>query len=86
MNARSWILYSAARVIIFGVILALLLVAGLDVWISALVAALAGLGISLLVLRKPRDDMASSLAARKQREPERSDDEAEDEQLERRED
>ncbi|GMA29213.1 DUF4229 domain-containing protein [Arenivirga flava] len=85
MNARSWILYSAARVIIFGVILAVLLVAGLDVWISALVAALAGLGISLLVLRKPREDMAASIAARRRREPERSDDEVEDEQLGRRE-
>lgn len=81
MNARSWILYSAARVAIFAVVLAALLLAGLDVWISALVAALVGLGVSLLVLRRPRETMAADLAARRTREPEPSDDEAEDDRL-----
>ena len=81
VNARSWILYSAARVAIFALILVVLLVAGFDVWISALVAALAGLGISLLVLRKPRESMAAGLAARRGKGPELSDDDAEDERL-----
>jgi len=81
VNARSWILYSAARVAIFAVILLAMLAAGLDVWISALVAALAGLGISLLLLRKPRQTMAAGLAARRDKEPALSDDDAEDDQL-----
>ena len=75
-----WIWYSAVRIVLFAVPLAVLLAAGVDPWVSAAVAALFGLSASLLFLRRPRESMSSELyAARHRATPAvRADDEAED--------
>ena len=75
-----WIWYSAVRIVLFAVPLAVLLAAGVDPWVSAAVAALFGLSASLLFLRRPRESMSSELYAARHRETPavRADDEAED--------
>ncbi|GAA1779309.1 hypothetical protein GCM10009748_10170 [Agromyces lapidis] len=75
-----WIWYTAIRVLLFAVPLAVLLIAGVTPWISALVAAVFGFSASLLFLRRPRESMSSELYAARHREKPltREDDEAED--------
>lgn len=75
-----WIWYTALRVLLFAAPLAVLLLAGVNVWVSAIIAAVFGLSASLLFLRKPRDEMSSELYAVRHREhpARREDDAAED--------
>lgn len=75
-----WIWYTAIRVLLFAVPLAVLLIAGVTPWIAALVAAVFGFSASLLFLRRPRESMSSELYAARHREKPlvREDDEAED--------
>ena len=63
-----WIWYTALRILMFAVPLAVLLIAGVPGWIAALVAALFGLSASLLFLRRPRESMATDLYAARNRE------------------
>ena len=81
-----WIWYTALRVLLFAVPLAVLLIAGVDVWVSAAVAALFGLSASLIFLRRARDTMSSDLYAARHRETPvvNDDDAAEDSAIERR--
>lgn len=81
-----WIWYTALRVLLFAVPLAVLLIAGVDVWVSAAVAALFGLSASLIFLRRARDAMSSDLYAARHRETPvvNADDEAEDSAIEHR--
>ncbi len=80
-----WIRYSALRIVLFAVPLAVLLIAGVDPFLSAAVAALFGLSASLLFLRRPRESMSSELYAARHRETPavRADDEEEDAAVER---
>ena len=80
-----WIWYTALRVLLFAVPLAVLLAFGVNPWISTLVAALFGLSASLLFLRRPRESMSSDLYAARHRETPvvRDDDEAEDAAVDR---
>ena len=75
-----WIWYTALRILLFAVPLAVLLIAGVNPWVSAAVAALFGLSASLLFLRRPRESIASDLYAARHRETPavRDDDEQED--------
>lgn len=75
-----WIWYTALRVLLFAVPLAVLLIAGVNPWISTVVAALFGLSASLLFLRRPREEMSSELYSARNREKPvvRDDDAAED--------
>jgi hypothetical protein len=75
-----WIWYTALRVLLFAVPLAVLLIAGVNPWVSAAVAALFGLSASLVFLRRPRETMSSELYAARHRETPatRDDDEVED--------
>jgi hypothetical protein len=75
-----WIWYTALRVLLFAVPLAVLLIAGVNPWVSAAVAALFGLSASLVFLRRPRETMSSELYAARHRETPvvRGDDEVED--------
>ncbi|GAA1809021.1 hypothetical protein GCM10009749_16860 [Agromyces neolithicus] len=75
-----WIWYTALRILLFAVPLAVLLAFGVNPWISAAVAALFGLSASLIFLRRPRESMSSDLYAARHRETPvvRDDDEAED--------
>ena len=80
-----WIWYTALRVLLFAVPLAVLLAFGVNPWISAAVAALFGLSASLIFLRRPRESMSSDLYAARHRETPvvRDDDEAEDAAVDR---
>lgn len=80
-----WIWYTALRVVLFAVPLAVLLAAGVDPWVSAAVAALFGLSASLIFLRRARESMSTDLYAARHRETPavRSDDEEEDAAVER---
>ncbi|MGH3706346.1 MAG: DUF4229 domain-containing protein [Agromyces sp.] len=80
-----WIWYTALRVLLFAVPLAVLLIAGVNVWVSAAIAALFGLSASLIFLRRARDAMSSDLYAVRHRETPvvNEDDEAEDAAIER---
>jgi Protein of unknown function (DUF4229) len=75
-----WIWYTALRILLFAVPLAVLLIAGVNPWVSAAVAALFGLSASLIFLRRPRESIASDLYAARHRETpvSRADDEEED--------
>ena len=80
-----WIWYTALRVLLFAVPLAVLLIAGVNVWVSAALAALFGLSASLIFLRRARSAMSSDLYAARHRETPvvNADDEAEDAAVER---
>ena len=75
-----WIWYTALRILLFAVPLAVLLIAGVNPWVSAAVAALFGLSASLVFLRRPRETLSSELYAARHRETPapRDDDEVED--------
>ena len=80
-----WLWYTALRIVLFAVPLAVLLAFGVNPWISAAVAALFGLSASLIFLRRPRESMSSDLYAARHRETPvaREDDEAEDAAVDR---
>ena len=80
-----WIWFTALRILLFAVPLAVLLAFGVNPWISAAVAALFGLSASLIFLRRPRESMSSDLYAARHRETPvvRDDDEAEDAAVDR---
>ncbi|WP_157007406.1 DUF4229 domain-containing protein [Agromyces laixinhei] len=63
-----WIWYTALRVLLFAVPLAVLLIVGVNPWVSAAVAALFGLSASLIFLRRARDSMSSDFYAARHRE------------------
>lgn len=79
-SAPVWIWYTALRILLFAVPLAVLLIAGVNPWVSAAVAALFGLSASLVFLRRPRETIANDLYAARHRETPaaRADDEEED--------
>ncbi|MCD2443490.1 DUF4229 domain-containing protein [Agromyces sp. SYSU K20354] len=80
-----WLWYTALRILLFAVPLAVLLAVGANPWISTVVAALFGLSASLLFLRRPRESMSSDLYAARHRETPvvRDDDEVEDAAVDR---
>lgn len=82
MNARSAIVYSVLRLLAFLVpfgILMLFPIMREYYWLAAIFAALIGLSLSVLFLRKPLEDVTSGLAERRaQARAAVSDEEAED--------
>ena len=75
-----WLWYTVLRIVLFAVPLAVLLMAGVNPWVSAAVAAVFGLSASLIFLRRPRESIATDLYAARHREAPavRADDEEED--------
>ncbi|MDR5701416.1 DUF4229 domain-containing protein [Agromyces aerolatus] len=63
-----WLKYTVLRVLLFAVPFAVLMIAGVTWWISALVAALFGLAASAVFLRGSRDEMSRNLYAARHRE------------------
>jgi hypothetical protein len=59
----SWVTYSVLRLLLFAVPLAVMLVLRIDWWVAVIAAALIGLCLSYIVLRKPRDAVARDLYA-----------------------
>ena len=82
MKARSAIVYSVLRLLAFLVpfgILMLFPIMREYYWLAAIFAALIGLSLSVLFLRKPLDDVTSGLAERRaQARAAAGDEEAED--------
>ncbi len=64
----AWLTYSALRVLMFAVPLAVLLLLGLKVWIAAVLAALIGVCLSYLFLRSSRSALSRDLYAARHRE------------------
>lgn len=60
-SSRKWVVYTLIRVGIFAVALAVLILLGINVWLSAVVAAVVGLCASYIFLRGPRDAVAKSI-------------------------
>ena len=79
MKARSAIVYSVLRLLAFLVpfgILMLFPVMQTYYWLAAIFAALIGLSLSILFLRKPLDDVTAGLAERRAQSRAASSDEA----------
>jgi hypothetical protein len=60
---RTWLVYTLIRVGIFAGVLIVLLVLQITPWLAAVLAALISLCISIIVLRKPRDEASKTLYA-----------------------
>lgn len=76
----SWVTYTVLRLLVFIVPLAILLLLGVEAWISVVAAALIGLCLSYILLRRPRDAVSRDLyeVRHRERAPVSVDDEAED--------
>lgn len=62
---KPWILYSLLRLGIFAAVFALLMVAQIDWWLSAIIAAILGFAISYIFFGKLRDAVALDIVARR---------------------
>lgn len=81
MRARSAIVYTVLRLLAFLVpfgIMMLFPIMREYYWLAAIFAALIGLSLSTLFLRRPLDDMTAGLAERRARTHKASDEDAED--------
>jgi len=70
VNVKSAVVYSVLRILAFLVPFGILMLFPIfrDLyWLAALFAALIGLSLSLLFLRRPLDEVTSDLAARRER-------------------
>ena len=67
-SVPSWVSYSVYRVLLFAAPLAILLMLGLKEWIAAVIAAIVGMSLSFIFLRKPREKVARDLYAARHRE------------------
>ncbi len=79
MRARSTLVYTVLRLAAFLVpfgIMMLFQILREFAWLSAIFAALIGLSLSMLFLRRPLDEMTSAIAAR--RTPKATDEDVED--------
>ncbi|WP_431802951.1 DUF4229 domain-containing protein [Microbacterium sp. bgisy203] len=81
MRARSAIVYTVLRLLAFLVpfgIMMLFPIMREYYWLAAIFAALIGLSLSTLFLRRPLDDMTAGLAERRARTRKTTDEDAED--------
>jgi uncharacterized membrane protein YphA (DoxX/SURF4 family) len=79
---KPWVLYSLARLGIFAVVLAALLLLGITPWIAALVAAVVGLCVAYIFFGTLRNAVALDLAERRSQSKVAKDSDAEAEDLE----
>jgi hypothetical protein len=84
-STPTWLRYTLLRVLLFAAPLAVLLIAGVDPWISVAVAALFGFSASIVFLRGMRERLAQELYAARHRDAPvvRDDDEVEDAAIDR---
>jgi uncharacterized membrane protein YphA (DoxX/SURF4 family) len=82
-SSRQWLVYTAIRVGIFAVALAVLLVIGVAGWIAAIVAAAIGLCVSYIFFRPQRDAVAKSIVEIRAAKDRDADNELENEMLDR---
>lgn len=84
-SVPAWVYYSVYRVLMFVAPLTILLLLQLEWWLATLLAAVIGLCLSYIFLRKPRESVARDLYKMKHREkePVHPDAESEDAALDR---
>jgi divalent metal cation (Fe/Co/Zn/Cd) transporter len=63
--SRQWAIYSLIRLGIFAVALAILLIIGVNPWVSAIGAAVIAFCISYIFLRRARDAVAKTMVREK---------------------
>jgi len=66
-SVPAWVSYSIYRVLLFAAPLAILLLLGIRGWIAAVIAAIIGLSLSFILLRKSRENVARELYAARHR-------------------
>jgi hypothetical protein len=81
-EVKPWLIYSLARLGVFVVALVGLLLLGIEPWIAAVIAAVAGLCIAYIFLGRLRDPVARDLAERRSRPRATKDSDAATEDLE----
>lgn len=84
---HPWLYYSILRIALFGALLAIMMILGVQWWIAAPAAAIVGLCIAYIFFARQRDEVAKDLyALRHGDKPERVnlDNEIEDELLDQR--
>ena len=81
--SRQWILFSLIRVGSFAVALAILLVAGVNVIVAAIGAAVIGFCVSYIFLRKQREAVSTSIGHLRANKDRDRDNELENEALDR---
>ncbi|WP_165314266.1 DUF4229 domain-containing protein [Agromyces protaetiae] len=64
----AWVPYTALRILLFAAPFAVLMIAGVPWWISALVAAVFGFAASVVLLRGYRERLATDLYEARHRE------------------
>ena len=64
---KPWLAYSLLRLGVFAVVFALLMVANVPWWLSAIIAAVIGLCVGYIFFGKLRDAVALDIAARRAR-------------------
>jgi hypothetical protein len=76
----SWVTYTVLRLLLFVVPLVILLLLGVEAWVSVVAAALIGLCLSYILLRRPREAVSRDLYEVRHRDKPvvSADDEAED--------
>ena len=61
VKASSWVGFTVLRLLAFFVPLAVLLIAGVNPWLSALLSAIIGLCVSYIFLRRPREKVSTAI-------------------------
>lgn len=82
-SSRSWIVYTVIRIGLFAVALTILLLLGVNPWVSAIGAAVFGLCIAYIFFRPQRDAVASSIAQARTAQARDADNDVENEALDR---
>jgi uncharacterized MnhB-related membrane protein len=82
-SLRPWIVYTAIRVVLFGIALTILLLLSVNPIIAAVAAAVVGLCISYIFFRGKRDDVALDIVARRSVKTKDPDNDLENEVLDR---
>jgi len=82
-SSRSWILYTVIRLGLFAVALTVLLLLGINPWVSAIAAAVLGLCTAYIFFRPQRDAVASSIVEARAAQKRDADSDAENEALDR---
>jgi ABC-type siderophore export system fused ATPase/permease subunit len=81
--SRQWIVFSLIRVGTFAAVLAILMTLGVNVFIAAIGAAVIGFCVSYIFLRKQREAVSSSIGHLRARKDRDTDNELENEALDR---
>jgi divalent metal cation (Fe/Co/Zn/Cd) transporter len=75
---KPWVAYSLVRVGVFAVVFAALMLARVEWWLAAIIAAVIGLCVAYIFFRRLRDAVALDLAERRARPAGDADSAAED--------